>query len=235
MNSNLHHMQRIVIILSVFLSALPLFSKGSLDDIRYNQFTVMHDGVGTLDALWYELHPSYRTTAHETNLAAQRAAFLFELRRQPEKAALIDSLLSKRAAEEALSIAEHKLDVAWMTESGRLSKQLDNYRSSLATLSSVGGSADAQSYFALREKGFCTALRTLQDSYQPNSYKKREYTALYTDLLSANDELCRYISYCRASRTSKVPTTSCKYSVDHQSIAVQARQRWLSAAATASH
>ena len=204
-------------------------AQGSLDDTRYNQFTVMHTGTGSLDDPWYNFHNNYVSTAYETNLSNFRATFKTWLMLEEPKVEMIDSALSKRAVEEAINIAEHKLDLAWLAEKDRVGKALSRYNDRISHIGDYNGTTQAFNYYDLNAKRFESEIKVVQDSYQPNSFKKREYTNIYKSILDADASLCRYLEYCRARDHSEVPDTTVYKKLQTTNIANTARQRWIQA------
>lgn len=221
--------ERLLLLSVMCLMAQHIQAQGSLDDARYNRFTLMHDGTGNVNTADYGIgYNSYSNDVVATNLMNFRTSFKTRLTLEEPKVEMIDSALCKRAVEEAINIAEHKLDLAWIAEKNRINKRLEIYHDRVQRIGDYNGTMEAYTYFDLNEKKFLAGLQALQDSYQPNSYKKREYTAIYEDLLDADAALCRYLEYCRAKDRIEMPDTMNIPRPTLHGIAAAAHQRWKS-------
>lgn len=217
-----------------WLIAGPVMAQGSLDDMRYNRWTKAHDGSGDVDKAAYGIgQNSYAGEVSSTNLMNYRSSFKLFLKLEEPKVEQIDSALCKRAVEEAINIAEHKLDVAWMAEKDRITQRLNAFHDRVQRIDDYNGTMEAYTYYDLCEKRFLCAVKALQDSYQANSLKKREYTALYEEILNANASLVRYLDYCRAKDRIVIPDTVSVRRPTVRQLASNARTRWLTAASQA--
>ena len=99
------------------------------DDAKMNQVTVMESGTGTLSPAWYynTLHENYGKSAASKNKTLFRTTAGINLYNQKDKAEQIDSALVKRAAVEALNVADRSggaLDLAWKAEGPKLSEKM---------------------------------------------------------------------------------------------------------------
>ena len=219
----------LLLVLMLSLSA-PAMAQGSLDDMRYNRWTLARSGAGATEKAMYGIfHNGYESEVVETNLMNFRLSMKTILMLEEPKAESVDSSLTKRAVEEAINIAEHKLDLAWLAERDRITKRLNLYHDNVQKIGDYNGTMEAYTYFDLNEQRFRSGIQALQDSYQPNSYKKREYTALYEELLEADAALCRYLAYCRAKDRIVSPDTMSVRRPSVRQIASNARLRWLDA------
>lgn len=225
-----HGIAACLLFLALMLSSATAVAQGSYDDMRYNRWTLARSGTGNTDKADYGIgHNGYAGEVVETNLMNFRLSFKTLLMLEEPKVEVIDSSLTKRAVEEAINIAEHKLDLAWMAERDRINKRLNLYHENVQKIGNYNGTMSAYTYFDLNEQRFRSGIKALQDSYQPNSYKKREYTALYEELLEADAALCRYLEYCRAKDKIVIPDTTSVRRPSVRQIASNAHLRWMDA------
>ena len=112
----------------VFLVTAAGFAQGvqmtyEHDEAKMKQITVMESGIGALTPDWYynTLHENYSKGAASKNKTLFRTMAGINLYNQKDMAESIDSALVKRAAVEALNIADRSggmLDIAWRGAEG---------------------------------------------------------------------------------------------------------------------
>ena len=167
------------------------------DETKMNQVTVMETGAGELTPpLFYSLvHGRYYETASETSKLLYRSEAAAHGGVQAGLAHQIDTSLTKRAGVEALNIADRQADLAWQAEGPRIQSALDAFRRNLARLSEAGGTPGELGLWEERQRLFETAVSAVRGSFMPNADRKRQYLAIYSDIIRGNDTLVEYIVY----------------------------------------
>lgn len=177
------------------------------DNAKMNQITVMESGMGTLTPNWYytTLHENYSKSAASKNKTLFRTTAGINLYNQKDEAEAIDSALVKRAAVEALNIADRSggaLDLAWNVEGAKLTEKMGNFMTNIGRIRGVGGSQEEYDYWLQYYNVYTSAIRSTQDAYMPNAQRKREYLRIYDDVMRKNDLLIQYL--VRLSNSQKV-------------------------------
>lgn len=206
-------MKTTILVAGLFLLAVPVgFAQGvqvtyEHDDAKMKQITVMESGTGALTPDWYynTLHENYSKSAASKNKMLFRTTAGINLYNQKDMAERIDSALVKRAAVEALNIADRSggaLDLAWSTEGPKVSGKMSDFVANIGKIRGTGGSQDEYDYWLQYYNVYTCAIRSTQDAYMPNAQRKREYLRIYDDVTRKNDLLVRYL--IRLSNTKKV-------------------------------
>lgn len=206
-------MKTTILLVVVFLLAVPAgYAQGvqmtyEHDDAKMKQITVMESGTGALTPDWYYnlLHENYSKSAASKNKTLFRTTAGINLYNQKDMAERIDSALVKRAAVEALNIADRSggaLDLAWSTEGPKVSGKMNDYLSNVGKIRGTGGSQDEYDYWMQYYNVYTSAVRSTQDAYMPNAQRKREYLRIYDDVMRKNELLVRYL--VRLSNSKKV-------------------------------
>lgn len=206
-------MKTTILLAVVFLLAVPAgYAQGvqmtyEHDDAKMKQITVMESGTGALTPEWYYnlLHENYSKSAASKSKTLFRTTAGINLYNQKDMAERIDSALVKRAAVEALNIADRSggaLDLAWSTEGPKVSGKMNDYLSNVGKIRGTGGSQDEYDYWMQYYNVYTSAVRSTQDAYMPNAQRKREYLRIYDDVMRKNELLVRYL--VRLSNSKKV-------------------------------
>lgn len=177
------------------------------DDAKMNQVTVMESGTGRLSPAWYynTLHENYGKSAASKNKTLFRTTSGINLYNQKDQAEQIDSALVKRAAVEALNVADRSggaLDLAWKAEGPKLSEKMSGYLTNIGRVRTIGGSGEEHDYWMQYYNVYSCAIRSTQDAYMPNAQRKREYLRIYEDVSRKNELLVNYL--VRLSNSQKV-------------------------------
>lgn len=206
-------MKIVFLVTGLFLLVVPTgFAQGvqmtyEHDDAKMKQITVMESGTGALTPDWYynTLHENYSKSAASKNKTLFRTTAGINLYNQKDMAERIDSALVKRAAIEALNIADRSggaLDLAWSTEGPKVSGKMDDFIANIGKIRGTGGSQDEYDYWLQYYNVYTCAIRSTQDAYMPNAQRKREYLRIYDDVTRKNELLVRYL--VRLSNSEKV-------------------------------
>lgn len=206
-------MRTTILVTGIFLSVASTgFAQGvqmtyEHDDVKMKQITVMESGTGALTPDWYynTLHENYSKSAASKNKTLFRTTAGINLYNQKDMAERIDSALVKRAAVEALNIADRSggaLDLAWSAEGPKVSGKMGDFIANIGKIRETGGSQDEYDYWLQYYNVYASAIRSTQDAYMPNAQRKREYLRIYDDVTRKNDLLVRYL--VRLSNSKKV-------------------------------
>lgn len=206
-------MKTTILVTGLFMLSVPLgFAQGvqmtyEHDEAKMKQVTVMESGMGALTPDWYynTLHENYSKSAASKNKTLFRTTAGINLYNQKDMAERIDSALVKRAAVEALNIADRSggaLDLAWSTEGPKVSGKMSDFMTNISKIQATGGSHDEYDYWLQYYNVYTCAIRSTQDAYMPNAQRKREYLRIYDDVVQKNELLVRYL--VRLSNSKKV-------------------------------
>lgn len=203
------------------------------DPMKQAQITVMESGTGSLTPEWYynSLHENYSKSAASKNKSLFRANVASFLNLQKDPAETIDSAMTKRAAVEALNMADRiggSADLAWATEGRKVTDKMNAFMANINRIIITGGTAEERDYWLQYYNVYHSAIRNTQDAYMPNSQRKREYLRIYADVNSKNELLVRYL--VRLSNRERIREAlsamadTCK--ADKPSITQMALARW---------
>lgn len=237
-------MEKKNIIRKCFVTAAVLLSsvahaQGFLDEPRDNQFLVGETGTTHLTPGWYynALHKSYQSDAARKNKLALRGLFKLELLKQEPTAEEIDSALVFRGKVAALEMADRLVDLAWMTEGSKLNRKLGEFKKKIDMIVPSGGNVKVKEEYETQYKSILSGIQAIQDGYHPNSMRKREYAALYRDLLIKDSDLDLYLydrTILKEPEKFKVDSVPHKFRPSFGASARAAHTRWKNAISRAS-
>ena len=190
------------------LSAHAQYVTYNHDADKMHQFTVGEIGTGSLSPEYYYwlFHNSYRNSAASRNKLLYRTEAGASSYLQVEMADSIRSAMEKRAALEALNIADRSggaLDLAWAVEGDKVTSKLEAYKKNIDRILGAGGNTDNQSRWKDHYKMYSCAIKATQDAYMPNAERKKQYLAIYADICKDNELLIEYVVRLNnANRTS---------------------------------
>lgn len=240
-------MKQIILILSaVFLTSLfPSEALAQVDYTMYheadimNQFTVMETGAGSLQPRSYYqvMHKAYQNTASITNKLSKRLANQALTMEEVPLAEKVDSDLVKREKVEATNIATRTAsvsDVAWMMEKGKIESKMNLFQSNISKIVAYGGTSD--DYKGWKEIYNCleTGIKLIRESYLDLGSRKKEYLAIYKDIVKRNLSLVQQLRYWKSLKYIKENeknTTKVERLSSVTTIATDAMRRWQSAMA----
>lgn len=222
----------LIILLSLLATIAATAQTYDHDDPKMKQITVQEIGSGALTPDFYYtlFHNNYRKTAADKNKLKYRTTVGVSSYIQVADARQLDSALVKRAAVEALNVADRTggtLDLAWSVEGTKITTMLETFEKNIRRIPQAGGTPAEQRHWQEHASVIKTAITATQDAYIPNSQRKRQYLAIYKDLTEKNEALVTYIS--RLAATHKVHTmlhTNYHKPDTKSSIAAQAIGRW---------
>lgn len=204
-----------------------------------NQFTVMETGAGSLmprDYYQY-MHKNYQRTAVETNKMTYRLANQATTMLEVPLSEKVDSDLVKRAKVEAMNVAARTpgaADVAWAMEKGKIESKLGIFQSNINKITSYGGSSDDYKDWQNVYECLVCAIKLIRDAYLDLGSRKKEYLAIYRDIVKRNLELTQQLRYWNSlknvkemtSKATKLQRLSSITTISHDAL-----NRWQSAMA----
>ena len=199
------------------------------DDTKMNQVTVQEIGAGSLTPEFYYtiFHNSYKETAASKNKASFRSLASISAYQQVEDADSIKTVLKKRAEIEALNMTDRQIDLAWQTEGSKITSKLTDFEKNIGRIVGAGGSAQDKERWNEYYHIFECAIKSTQDAYMPNSQRKKEYLAIYSDIVKQNDLLISYlVQLSKKTKTSRMLAASNILTDNRASIASAAHSRW---------
>ena len=200
-------------------------------ETKLNQVTVMETGAGSLtpDAYYTVLHRKYSETASSKNKLRYRTEAAASAFLQVQMADTVETSLSQRARIKALNMADRKADIAWLAEGPKIEAKLKTFQDNIGRITSVGGGSSEKERWQEYYNLFQTAIRSLQESYLPNSERKREYLRIYSDLCSQNETLLSYIVMLNSRQATAESLASVLIMPDRKAEIVKgAGSRWKS-------
>ena len=202
------------------------------DDAKMNQVTVMEIGSGSLTPSQYYtlLHRSYQKSAASKNKLACRMAAGINLYNQVDDAEALDSAMQSRAKIEALNIADRSggvLDLAWMAESGKLNRKMEDFEQNIQRIKEVGGTSSEQEHWRAYYKVYQSAIKATQEAYMPNAQRKKEYLRIHADVARKNETLVLYlVRLSNARKTSILLAATDNRENNKAQIVRNAMSRW---------
>lgn len=118
---------------------------------------------------------------------------------QVEYADSIKADLEARAKVEATNIADRQIDIAWLTEGGRIEAKLRAFKSNIGSLNGKTCSEEITAWEDLG-KMYDFAIKTTKKAYMPNSERQKQYLAIYDEITTTNDNLLLRIRYLATKR-----------------------------------
>jgi len=140
------------------------------------QFTTMETGAGALTPRFYynALHKKYQRTANVENKQLFRLHMKARVADEKVYADSIDSVTMRRAKVEAMNIIDRQplTDTAWPVEKSKIEGKLSIFQSNINNIMPYGGTSE---------------------DYQDSGKKKREYLAIYKDIVGRNYHLTQLL------------------------------------------
>ncbi len=195
------------------------------DAAKMNQIMVMETGAGVLTPeLYYTLlHSSYKKTAVAKNKLGYRTLAGIASYQQVEYADSIDSVLTKRAAVEALNMADRQVDLAWSTEGTKITEKMSAFQKNINRIVPAGGTAADRERWKMYYNMFEKAIDATRDAYMPNAQRKREYLNIYADIVKQNETLVKtLVLWSNKTKTSSLLSCRNNYQKSDKASAITA-------------
>ena len=175
-----------------FLLSCTLFLKAQdvtyiHDDVKMNQITVMEEGFGSLDNVYYVVfHKGYSQTAYQHPKNAERFLAQEAAHLQIDLADSVSSYFKSRAKDEFANMLDRNIDAVWITEGGRLQEALLRLNRNVSRIGEYGAPQAEREYWKDKYQRLAWSVDAMRKGYMPNSARKKQFTALYGDILTAN-------------------------------------------------
>lgn len=207
--------------------------QGFLDQTRDYQWLVGETGAPYLtpQSTYYSTgYKEYFNTAQETNKLLLRGVMKMIISEEEPLAEQIDSALKKRAKIEVLRFADRSIDIAWVTEGPKIRSCLEKLKTKIDKITIYGGSMSCYNYFDMEYKKLLCGIQLVQDSYQDNSLRKREYTNLYNDALKLDNRVYKFLmTLCVVNTLEDPGELFLRVRPNVHRIAGEAHGRWMKA------
>lgn len=203
-----------------------------------NQFTTMETGAGSLSPAWYynAMHKSYQRDANERNKLAYRTEVMAYSTLETDLAEKVDSDYVSRGKVETLNMASRSSssDLSWVLEKKKLDGKMELFNKNINSIVSCGGTPEAYNSWRNLYQCFETAIKITHESYQDLGLRKKEYLAIYQDIVKRNLSLVKQLLYWSAIKKGKKFSecdTKPERTTSNTVIAADAYRRWQTAMA----
>ena len=117
----------------------------------------------------------------------------------------VDSDYTKRAKVEAINIVSRSSasDLSWVLEKSKLDGKMEIFNKNINNIVSYGGSPNDYQSWRNLYNCFETAIKITHESYQDLGKRKKEYLAIYQDLVKRNLTLVKQLLYWNSLKKSK--------------------------------
>lgn len=196
-------MRRINILLVLLAIVLSIKGQGYVQMTKIHeepimqQFLTMETGAGALTPrVYYNLfHKSYQRTANVENKQIFRLHMKARVADEKVFADSIDSVTFRRAKVEAKNVLDRipAMDMAWVAEKSKIESKLEIFQKNINNIMSYGGTSEDYRQWKNIYNCIQTAIRITRESYQDIGKKKKEYIAIYRDIVNRNYQLTRQL------------------------------------------
>ena len=185
--------------------------------------------------VFLDMRRAYTFAEVEGAKSVERTHMETALSREKPKAEAIDSALKSRAKEEVIRFADRNVDVAWLTERSKIEGTMTRIQNNISKITMNGGSMKSRNYYDMEYKKILSGIQLIQDSYQDNSLRKREYEALYADARKLDHEVYNFLKKCRIRKDAlnafeNMDDFIRRYRPNVRRIATTAHNKWMQAA-----
>lgn len=204
---------RFIILLGFVITVLPAFSQGYVqvtrnhEDYIMHQFTTMETGAGALTPRYYYnlFHKKYQRTANAENKEIFRLHMKARVADEKVYADSIDVMTFHRAKVEAMNVADRSpmTDMAWAVEKSRIEAKLDIFQKNINHIMPYGGTSEDYHQWKNIYNCIQTAIKVTRESYQDLGRRKKEYMAIYKDIVKRNYQLTRQLLTWNSIKSAK--------------------------------
>lgn len=172
-----------------------------------NQFLTMETGAGALTpaAYYNAFHKSYQKDANVRNKLIYRTSVKAAVNEEKAPAEKIDSDYVARAKIEALNIESRSkaTDITWFSEKAKINGKLEIFNRNISRIVASGGTSE--DYRTWRNIYNCieTAIKYTQDSYLDMGQRKKEFLAIYRDIIKRNNLLVQQLQVWRGGKRAQ--------------------------------
>ena len=207
------YIQRVFLMLGLLSIVLSGFSQGYVqvtknhEEYIMQQFTTMETGAGALTPRYYynALHKKYQRTANAENKQIFRLHMKARVTDEKVYSDSIKALTSRRAKVEAQNIVDRSpmTDMAWTVEKGKIEGKLDIFQKNINKIMPYGGTAEDSRQWKNIYNCLQTAIKITRESYQDLGRRKKEYMAIYRDVVRRNYQLTRQLLTWNSVKSAK--------------------------------
>lgn len=177
------------------------------DNSVMNQFMTMETGAGALTpaAYYNTFHKSYQRTANATNKLVQRTATMVAVGKEKAPAERIDSDYVERGKIEAMNIESRSsaTDITWASEKSKVNGKLEVFNHNINSILSSGGSHEDYTSWKTIYNCIETAIKYTQQSYLDMGQRKKEFLAIYRDIIKRNNTLVQQLIVWRQGKKAQ--------------------------------
>lgn len=172
-----------------------------------NQFLTMETGAGALTpaAYYNAFHKSYQKDANVRNKLIYRTSVMAAVNEEKAPAEKIDSDYVARAKIEALNIESRSkaTDITWFSEKAKINGKLEIFNRNISRIVASGGTSE--DYRTWRNIYNCieTAIKYTKDSYLDMGQRKKEFLAIYRDIIKRNNLLVQQLQVWRGGKRAQ--------------------------------
>lgn len=193
-----------VVLLAVSASGI---QKLHQDDIM-QQFMAMEGPYGDVSGFTWKIYDNnYSSNANFPPFGGKigyRQQFKTIIDKDETHAEAVDSLFRKRMLNLTYEALGREVDLAWITDGGKIEDQLTSFQHNIGLIIAVGGTNDDYSYWKEKYNMIArTAVPMIQDSYMPGYKRSEEYQLIYEDLRKQNVLLCEQFRYWDGQKLAK--------------------------------
>lgn len=199
-NTKLNAVMRKISILSFFLTTvLSVLGQGYVQVTKIHeepimqQFLTMETGAGALTPRFYynTFHKRYQRTANVENKQIFRLHMKARVADEKAYADTIKSIMVRRAKAEARNVLDRSplTDMSWQAEKGKIEGKLEIFQRNINNIMPYGGTPEDYSQWKNIYNCFQTAIKVTRESYQDLGKRKKEYMAIYRDIVNRNYQL----------------------------------------------
>uniref|UniRef100_A0AB33J199 DUF5045 domain-containing protein n=1 Tax=Prevotella sp. GTC17254 TaxID=3236794 RepID=A0AB33J199_9BACT len=178
------------------------------------QFTTMETGAGALTPRYYYnlFHRKYQRTANVKNKEIFRLRMKVRVADEKVYADSIDSVTFRRAKIEAKNIVDRSpmTDMAWIVEKNRIEGKMDILQKNINKIMPYGGTSEDYRRWKNIYNCFQTAINITRESYQDLGRRKKEYLAIYKDIVRRNYQLTKQLLAWNSVKSAKEMQKSSK-------------------------
>lgn len=198
-----------------------------------NQFTTMETGAGSLQPRYYYnlFHKNYQKDANARNKIAYRMETMALMNDEKTPAANIDSDYVARAKVEAMNVVSRSksTDVTWALEKKKINGKLELFQRNINKIVSSGGTSE--DYRTWKNIYSCieTAIKYTKESYLDMGQRKKEFLAIYKDIVKRNNQLVRQLVCWKGEKYAKEidsNNTKIQRLSSNKTIATDALRKW---------
>ena len=195
---------RITLLIGLLATVLPAFSQGYVqvtknhEEYIMQQFTTMETGAGALT-------PRYYYNALHKNKQIFRLHMKARVADEKVYSDSIKALTSRRAKVEAQNIVDRSpmTDMAWTVEKGKIEGKLDIFQKNINKIMPYGGTVEDYRQWKNIYNCLQTAIKITRESYQDLGRRKKEYMAIYRDVVRRNYQLTKQLLAWNSVKSAK--------------------------------